>query len=176
LDDVPDKYVLVGDEFVSLYLRFWYEVKKYGDLTRRVDLREGPPTPFGERVDKLISSLVWIVGRPAEFASLGFTADESPREQAIINVRRRFDALRELIEGETRDAASTGRFLAECFQTCRLIGRSGPYHVLVLAIRSRENSRESILAEVYFEGTDAFGAGAPRSSPSALRSSSISGQ
>src|SRR5207253_988737 len=24
LDDVPDKYVLVGDEFVSLYLRFWY--------------------------------------------------------------------------------------------------------------------------------------------------------
>jgi hypothetical protein len=41
---------------------------------------------------------------------------------------------------------------------------------------SRSSSRPQSAARVYFAGTDVLGAGAPRSNPSALRSSSMSGQ
>jgi len=154
LEDVPERYALIGGEFVSLYLRFWYELKKYGALISRLDLRQGPRTPFGEKVDKLISSLEWIVGRGAELITFAFVADESPREQLIIRVHQRFAALKSLIDMGPPDVETTRRFISEWLGTCKLIGRSGLYSLLVLAIRSRENPRESILAEVYFEGTE----------------------
>jgi len=154
LQDRSDKYVLAGDEFLYLYLRFWYEVRKRGDLSRRLDLGEGPPTAFGEKVDKLIRSLAWENGRVIKLLRIGFAADESPREQVIVRIRQRFAVLDDVVGLRSLDAASRARSLTECFDVCELIGTPGQYYLLVLAVRNLENPRESILAEVYLKGTD----------------------
>src|SRR5947207_4027652 len=40
-----EKYLLAGDEFLQLYLRFWYEAQKYGALRQAINLGEVPPSP-----------------------------------------------------------------------------------------------------------------------------------
>jgi tetratricopeptide (TPR) repeat protein len=154
LEGGKDRYVLVGGEFVYLYLRFWYEVRKYGDLSRRVDLSEGSPTPFGEKVDKLIRSLALEVGQQVELIRLGFARHELPREQAIAAVRRRFKTLASVIGSVSVDPESRASSLVECFDVCHLVGKPGQYYLLVLAIRNLENPRETIVAEVYFRAAD----------------------
>jgi hypothetical protein len=42
-------YQLCGSEFLSLYLRFYYEAQKYGSLLRPLVLGSGPPTAFQEK-------------------------------------------------------------------------------------------------------------------------------
>jgi tetratricopeptide (TPR) repeat protein len=154
LEDRLDRYTLAGDEFVRLYLRFWYEVRKYGDLSKRLRLGEGPITPFGEKVDKLVVSLPWEVHRNVEFMTAGFSADESPREQAILKVRQRFAALDDVVSSRSVDAAARARSFLDCFNICELVRESGAHYLLVLAIRNLENPRESILAEIYFQGAE----------------------
>ncbi len=154
LEGGSDRYALVGGEFVYLYLRFWYEVRKYGDLSRRVDLSEGSPTPFGEKVDKLIRSLALEVGQGVELVRLSFARHELPREQAIAAVRQRFKTLASVIGSTSADPESRTKSFVECFDVCYLVGKPGQYYLLVLAIRNLENPRETIVAEVYFRATD----------------------
>jgi hypothetical protein len=154
VEDRDDRYALAGDEFFRLYLRFWYEVRKFGDLSRRLQLGEGPPTPFGEKVDKLIISLTWEARRHVEFVKVGVLPDESPWEQALLSVRRRFTALEDLLTSPSIDGESRLRLLLDCFDTCELVRQSGPHHLVVLAVRNLENPREATVAEVYFGGVD----------------------
>lgn len=154
LEDRVDRYALAGGEFARLYLRFRYEVQKYGDLRRRLQLGEGPPTPFGEKVDKLVASLAWEAGRRAEFMRVGLSADESPWEQAIVKVRQRFTALDDVIGSQTPDAKARLRSLLDCFDICELVREPGPHHLVALAIRNLEDPRESVVAEVYFSGRE----------------------
>ena len=46
MDEDPHKFTLAGDEFLSLYLRFWYEISKHGNLSRSLVLGKGPPDTF----------------------------------------------------------------------------------------------------------------------------------
>lgn len=153
VDDRLDRYTLAGDEFVRLYLRFWYEVQKYGDLSRRLQLGEGPPTPFGEKVDKLVASLTWEARRHAEFMTT-VPADESPWEQAILKVRQRFTVLDDVIGSQSADVKTRLRSLLDCFDICEMVREPGAHQLVVLAIRNLENPRESTVAEVYFAGTE----------------------
>ena len=54
MNEDPHTFTLAGDEFLSLYLRFWYEIRKHGDLSRSLVLGKGPATPFGEKTENLL--------------------------------------------------------------------------------------------------------------------------
>jgi tetratricopeptide (TPR) repeat protein len=154
LENRSDRHVLIGGEFVNLYLRFWYEVRKYGELHQRINLIEGPPTSFGEKVEKLIRSLAWDVRRSVELTTITLTSEDSPREQAIAMVHERFQALSDLMEKGSTTIPGRERSLAACYTICQMIGHPGLYCVLVIAVRNLDDPREAILAEVYFEGGD----------------------
>ena len=149
LQDRPDKYILAGDEFLYLYLRFWYEVRKYGELRRRLEIGEEPITPFGEKVDKLIRSLAWEVRQPIALVSVGFAHGDAPKDKFIHHIKQRFSAVDNLLAAKPFGESEV-RLVLECFRICQMIRRAGRYYLLVIAVRDLQNPRESILAEVYF--------------------------
>ena len=59
MEDNKERYQLIGGEFVSLYLRFFYETRKHGKLSRKLIFGKGPPTLFGETTEKLVRSLAY---------------------------------------------------------------------------------------------------------------------
>ena len=59
MDEDPHRFTLAGDEFLSLYLRFWYEISRHGQLSRSLVLGKGPATPFGEKAEKLTRFVIW---------------------------------------------------------------------------------------------------------------------
>lgn len=155
LQDTPDRYLLAGDEFLYLYMRFWYEVQKYGDLSRRLELGRGTPTPFGEKAEKLVQSLVLEVRRAPAIEMFRFTRDEGAASAEVIGrVKRRFAALDEVIASSRLDPSKDIASIIECFEICELVGKAGPYFLVALSVRSLDNPRESICIEVYFEGEE----------------------
>jgi len=67
LQDHADRYMLAGGEFLQVYLRFFYEVRKYGNLRKRLQLGKGASTPFGEKSEKLVRSLAYEVKRQPSY-------------------------------------------------------------------------------------------------------------
>ena len=154
LDDDPHKYTLAGDEFLSLYLRFWYEIRKHGELSRSIVLGKGPATPFGEKTEKLVRFLTWELGRPPAIVISTFRPHDPGNEDQVEAVKAKFGALDELLRGIPVDLREKQNVLNEWFRTCELVSRPGSHHLVCLSVRNLENPRETMGIELYFHSTD----------------------
>ena len=147
-------FILAGDEFLSLYLRFWYEISKYGELSRSLVLGKGPPTPFGEKTEKLIRFIAWELGRPPSFVINTFAARDYEYGDRVQAVKSRFTALEALMQGNPLQPGENPDVVYEWFKTCELVRDPGAYHVLCLWVRNRENPRETVATEIYFDSAE----------------------
>ncbi len=151
LRDEPDRCQLQGDEFLHLYLRFWYEVNKYGQLSRALVLGKGPSTPFLEKVEKLIKFLTWEVSRSPDIINMSYFNRDAGKAERIPEIRRRFTALdRALADGAGR-VENAADFVGEWFRTCQLVKTSRNYFLVAFSLRNLENPRESCQVEIYFK-------------------------
>lgn len=146
-----ERYQLVGGEFVALYLRFFYETRKYGSLSKSVILGKGPPTPFGEITEKLVRSLAYHFGQAPELQTLIIHHYHRDFGDIIRKVERRFSILEELSRGVKPKGENLDELISECFTTCELIGKQGTYYLLCLSVRSRDNPRQITQVELYFD-------------------------
>ena len=150
LRDNTERYILAGDEFLQLYLRFFYEVRKYGNLSRQLNLGEGQATPFGEKAQKLIRSLAWEVERRPSVVKLTRIEADAERADVISELKHRCAALESVLRGEPTERPKLETVL-ESLSLCQLIATRAQYYLFVIAIRNLENPRESLLVEMYFE-------------------------
>ena len=150
----PHKYTLAGDEFLSLYLRFWYEIRKHGELSRSLVLGKGPPTPFGEKTEKLIRFVAWELSRPPSMVMHTFDAHDHENEDRVGAVKARFTALHDLVHGTPVRLEENPNAVNEWFRTCELVRNPGPHHLLCLSVRNRENPRETMGIELYFDSAE----------------------
>lgn len=151
MDDKPDYYMLAGGEFLHLYLRFWYEVRKYGKLSRKLILGKGPPTPFGEKSEKLVTSLTYVLGESPEIGRYIFHPYYREEGDIVPTIKHRFSMLDKLLKGEHPKAKDMPRILSECFDVCQLVGKAGIFYLLCLSVRNLENPRELMQIELYFD-------------------------
>ena len=149
--DDPKRYLLAGGEFLALYLRFFYETRKYGELSRKLILTKGPPTPFGETTEKLVRSLAYSLGQAPELQNLVFHQYHRDFGDIIGTVKRRFSILQDLRNGKKGPGEDESAIVSDCFRICELIGKEGTYYLLCLSVRSRDNPRELIQIELYFD-------------------------
>ncbi len=151
MNDDPHQYTLAGDEFLALYLRFWYEIQKHGALSRSLVLGKGPATPFGEKTEKLVRFITWELKRQPAIVMITFTPHDHESEDRIEAVKARFNALNELVCGTSVRMSENLNVLHEWFRTCQLVRQPGPHHLLCLSVRNLENPRETIGIELYFD-------------------------
>ena len=146
-----DRYILAGGEFVSLYLRFWHEVRRYGKLSRGLVLGKGPPTPFGEKSEKLVQSLSYVLGESPKLGRFIFHPYYRDEGDIIGSIKRRFSMLAKLVAGERPDGEDMLGLLGECFNVCEMVGKEGAFYLLCLSLRNLENPREVMQVELYFD-------------------------
>jgi hypothetical protein len=149
--DDKERFQLAGGEFISLYLRFFYETRKYGELSKGLVLGKGPPTPFGETTEKLVRSLVYHFGQAPELQSLIFHHYHRDFGDIVEKVKQRFSVLEQLKNGKRPQGKDLGQLMVECLATCELIGKAGNYYLLCLSVRNRDNPRQIIQVELYFD-------------------------
>ena len=154
MDADQHKCTLAGDEFLSLYLRFWYEIRKHGRLSRSLVLGKGPATPFGEKTEKLIRFVIWELDREPALVINTFAANDLGNEDHVEAVKARFSILDELFQGAPVQLAGKQSVLNEWFRTCELVRRPGKHHLLCLSVRNLENPRETMGVELYFDSAD----------------------
>ena len=154
MDEDPHKCTLAGDEFLSLYLRFWYEIRKHGELSRSLVLGKGPPTPFGEKTEKLVRFVAWELKRQPTIIMNTFSPHDVGNDDRIQAVRARFSALDNLLCGTPLDPHQDPSVLNEWFRTCELVSRPGSHHLLCLSVRNLENPRETMGIELYFDSAE----------------------
>jgi len=149
-------YQLSGGEFLALYLRFVYQTRKYGNLPKQLIIGQGPPTLFGEITDKLVRAIVYNFGRALELNRL--ISHESHRDFGLIidKVKRRFAVLEDLKKGKKPEGVDAKELLLECLSVCELIEKEGEYFLVCLSVRNRENPRELIQVELYFDFGDGY--------------------
>jgi tetratricopeptide (TPR) repeat protein len=153
--DEPERFILAGTEFLYLYLRFWYEIQKYGRLSRRLILGEIPHLPFSEKTDKLVRSIAWELRQGPGISSFIFHSNSREASEVIINqVRERFSLLESLSKGEKDTIKGKIDMLSECLTLSELVRKSGPYYLLCLTIRNLEIPRELMQVELYFESSE----------------------
>ena len=150
----PEKYTLAGDEFLSLYLRFWYEIRKHGELSRSLVLGKGPPTPFGEKTEKLIRFVAWELGRPPSIVMHTFDPHDHEHEDRVEAVKARYVALHDLVQGNPARLGENPNVVNEWFRTCELVRNPGTHHLLCLSVRNLENPRETMGIELYFDSAE----------------------
>jgi hypothetical protein len=148
--DDPERFSLVGGEFTHLYVRFQYEVRKYGELSRMLILGKGPPNSFGEKSDKLVKSISYALGQNPLLSR--FIVHPFPRDEGDIveTVRHRFSSLAKIMKHEELDVEDLEEVLADCFDVCQLISTPGIYYILILSIRNLVNPRDTMHIELYF--------------------------
>lgn len=149
-------FQLTVGEFLALYLRFYYETQKFGELSKRLILGKGLPTLFGEKTEKLVRSLAYSFGQDLELQRLIFHQYLRDFGYIIENVRRRFEVLDCLMNGEKPEGENVPELFSECFRVCELIGKAGEYYLLCLSVRNRDNPRELIQIELYFDVQDKY--------------------
>ena len=154
MDEDPNKYTLAGDEFLSLYLRFWYEIRKHGQLSRSLVLGKGPATPFGEKTEKLIRFIIWELGRPPAIIMNTFSTHDSGSEDRVEAVKAWFGTLGDIMGGTRVRLDETQNVLYEWFRTCELVRTPGSHHLLCLSVRNLENPRETLGIEIYFDSAE----------------------
>ena len=151
MSDDEGRYQLIGGEFISLYLRFFYETRKYGRLSKNLILGKGPPTLFGEATEKLVRSLAYHLGQSPELQLLVFHHFHRDFGDIVEKVKRRFAVLEQLRNGEKPEGKDLDELMSQCFTTCELIRKEGSYYLLCLSVRNRDNPREIIQVELYFD-------------------------
>ena len=151
LQNERERCILAGDEFLYLYLRFHYELRKYGGPSRRIEVGHAPITPFGEKTEKLVRALTWELARPPVVRWFTYSRAVAGQEDAVATVRRRFAVLQDLLSGVSVDFRRHEDIVNECFEICELIAKTGLYHLAVLSVRSLEDPRESMKIELYFD-------------------------
>lgn len=154
MDEDTDRCVLAGDEFLALYLRFWYEIQRHGQLSRSLVLGKGPPTPFGEKIEKLVRFFCWELGKPPSIVINTFDAHDQGSDEQVAAVMARFEALRSLQAGDPFNLNENLRFFSKWFSTCELVGKPGPYYLVYFFARNLQNPRETVGIELYFELAD----------------------
>ncbi len=150
MSEDTDKCVLAGDEFLALYLRFWYEIRKHGRLSRSLVLGKGPPTPFGERIEKLVRFFCWELGRRPSIVINTFNTHDQGSDEQVAAVMARFEALESLQAGEPFEPSENLEFLAKWFGTCELVSKPGRYYIVYFFVRNLQNPRETVGIEIYF--------------------------
>ena len=146
--------ILAGDEFLALYLRFWYEIRKHGQLSRSLVLGKGPATPFGEKTEKLVRFIAWELKRRPAIVKNTFSANDASNEDPVEAVKVRFSALDDLLAGNPVRLDNNQNVVYEWFSTCELVRRPGPHHLLCLSVRNLENLRETVQVELYFDSAE----------------------
>lgn len=154
MSEDTSRCTLAGDEFLALYLRFWYEIRKHGQLSRSLVLGKGPPTSFGEKIDKALRFFCWEVGRRPSIVVNTFDAHDQLGDEQIAAVTARFEALRKLQSGELINLSENSHFLSKWFGTCELVGKPGSYYLVYFLVRNLQNPRETVGMEVYFDLED----------------------
>ncbi len=154
MDEDSNKYTLAGDEFLSLYLRFWYEIRKHGQLSRSLVLGKGPATPFGEKAEKLVRFITWELGRRPAIIMNTFSAHDLGNEDRVEAVKAWFGTLGDLLGGTRVRLDETRNVLYEWFRTCELVRTPGLHHLLCLSVRNLENPRETLGIELYFDSAE----------------------
>jgi hypothetical protein len=151
LKNEPGRCVLNGDEFLHLYLRFWYEVRKYGQLPKQLILGRAPLTPFGEKAEKLVRSFVWELKRSPDIQINSFSGREEEVGNFIATIGKRFQILHNLVnQGKKPSTREEAKLAFECFHTCELVAKPGPYHLVCIVVRSLENPKDQMRIELYF--------------------------
>jgi len=151
MEQSENLYQPSGGEFLSLYLRFFYETRKYGELSRKIILGHGPPTLFGETTEKLVRSLAYNFGQDLELQRLIFHQYHRDFGFIIDTIKRRFAVLEDLKKRKKPEYDDANDLISECFAVCELIGKEGEYYLLCLSVRNRDNPRELIQIELYFD-------------------------
>ena len=154
MNDDQHQYTLAGDEFLALYLRFWYEIQKHGALSRSLVLGKGPATPFGEKTEKLVRFITWELKRQPAIVMNTFSPHDLGSGDRIEAVKARFNALDDLVCGTPIRMTENLNVLHEWFRTCQPVRKPGPHHLLCLSVRNLENPRETIGIELYFDSAE----------------------
>lgn len=152
MEDNPDRLSLVGGEFMYLYIRFWYEIRKYGELLKNVDLRNEPMTLFGEKVDKLTSSLCYELNRHADIHITHTIPHDTQLGEIALSIKKRFGILDQILKKEFDFEEDVSQHISECFQLCELVSKPGPYNLIFLTVRNLDNPRELKQVELYCPG------------------------
>ena len=154
MNEDTDRCVLAGDEFLALYLRFWYEIRKHGRLSRSLVLGKGPPTPFGEKVEKLVRFFCWELGSQPSIVINSFDTHDQGSDEQVAAVVARFEALRSLQTGEPFNLNENLSFFTKWFSTCELVSKPGRYYLVYFFVRNLQNPRETVGIEIYFDLED----------------------
>ena len=154
MNEDPQRYTLAGDEFLALYLRFWYEIRKHGRLSRSLVLGKGPATPFGEKTEKLIRFVTWELERKPAMVFNTFAPNDLGNEDQIEAIKARFNTLDELLQDAPVHLSGKQNVINELFRTCELVRRPGRHHLLCLSVRNLENPRETMGIELYFDSAE----------------------
>ncbi|MFC1968170.1 hypothetical protein ACFLVX_02115 [Chloroflexota bacterium] len=165
IEDDPVKLILSGGEFVSeyagLYLRFWYEVEKYGELSRNIIIGRGPQTPFGEKTDKIASSISWQVinveglsSEPPIVVSIFHTESKEKGQLVVERVLNRYKIFEKIRNGELKIDEHSIDVLLECTEVCQFIKKPGRYLLVCVSIRNRDKYNELVQLELYYKIND----------------------
>ncbi len=147
-----ERFTLSGDEFLYLYLRFWYEIRKYGKLSRTLVLGKGPQTAFGEKTEKLAEAVAWELRRGPGIQRFIFHPNERERGEIIIdNIKNRCNMLNSIVASDFVPDEKGLVDINECFSVCELVNEPGQYYLLCLNVRNRDNPRELMQLEMYFK-------------------------
>ena len=149
MEDNPDRLSLVGGEFMYLYIRFWYELRKYGELLKKVDLRNEPMTLFGEKVDKLINSLCYELDRYADIRITHTIPHDTQLGEIALSIKKRFGILNRILKKDFAFGEDVSQQISECFQLCELVSKPGPYNLIFLTVRNLDNPKELEHVELY---------------------------
>ncbi len=152
--DDPTHYILEGGEYLYLYIRFWLEIKKYGELLRRLDLRRTPISLFGEKIDKLTNSLCYEIQRTPNLEFSHIITHDIHLGDVVLNIKKRFDILNKVLNEEAVTAEDIKEQLSECFQICELVNKPGKYFLIFLLFRNLEKPRELKCIEMYFHSEE----------------------
>lgn len=151
-----NRCILAGDEFLYLYLRFFYEMRKFGELSRRLKLGREPSTAFSEKVDKLTKSLAFELGRYPRIKIATHINQFIDPTEIRRRLKRRFEVLTGLLQGKSPKELKLkkeefGDIMGQCTQVCELVEKSGPHHLVSLLVRNAQNVNELIHIEMYFD-------------------------
>lgn len=156
LQDKAGRCVLSGDEYTYLYVRFLYEIRKYGDLTRRLELGKGPPTPFSEKVEKLVRSLSFELRRRPRISYFTYYGVNVESTEIRSRLRQRFGLLQNFVNGQKSNAQGIDEneilsILYDCSHLCELVKESGPHHLVSMLVRNQQDVNSLLHVELYFD-------------------------
>lgn len=153
----PQGFILYGDEYAHLYLRFWYEVMKYGKLSETIVVGQKTQTTFGEKADKLAEAIGWEIKykteletRPGIRLSMLHEDVDERGEMVVERVISRYQTFEKFKKGEKIEKDDFLEMFLGCLEVCQLVESSGKYLMVCFALRNRERPRELIHIELYF--------------------------